>query len=1436
MFNPVQPSTFPDHDTERSPSGNDDPEVLDFTDSFRFASRVLESPGGSRMRDSSEPLIMISNTSSLNPTELYNGSQSTSRPSTQPIILTHSSNITSTPDLINENRPMLNENTGLSSEPALSSLFPLDANTDSITVQSLASDDHADNPQNEPNNTSNIPSNAITTSQSIALTSGGSNSLSRTSNQRIPSPDDQASTSLAQSLSAETLSANRRRMRKRTIAQLYPYSIELASYKIQVRSHGIRPTRLVDLNDDIQDDPTVRFEERQHHQYHSHRDPQHINSESHISDRSTKHRTASGPEVKGLSMTQSHGSRRVIADSEDEQSDSQMNSSSRKHTRHNQQFYFSDTDDENGSQVQDPKLSSSPLRNPQNWNPFNSDDDDYDSDMFESHAGSSGKGALPASFLPESTDLENLLVRVSAIEPTPHRKGVAIHKRGLEKHDVRREIPNNPNQIGDIQVSSRYPATQPNPGRRNFDDVEIHNNFDLTSDERDVEITGIREVSNRAGGIATKSNSLQEPSTLHDYQMQRFFQDSPRQTDIRDYGDGQDGAEEHDVIDHMVSKSTRTRVSRGTSSRARKTVGGSKGRTVAVSQNPRRTTSNSIKDSRSSSNRKKPASQSMPVKRYHGSIIQNFVDNFQTGTGNTRSTLPGLSTDSHIPSIEEEKDLSKRPVKKRGPRPLAVVSGLHTPRNKPKIYSSVFQIESGSYVPRLPPKRPRKRPQINESMRSEYPVAAFENPMIDHSSTIFPEHPVTTPQSRTLNLLDLNIESRSTVANINSEYVPVMDQPQQPRESNLFPMPRIESANLVDSRPLQVESRILPLAPHTSERHLNFSELDQENYTFNFNSFPFPSSTIFEPTSFVGKGSFQKILKGDVDSNKMARSSGSGGYFGPDLGMIKWDLVTQEVVNTFKKCSKTIVRWISGSQDLITTEHTQSVYFYWSFVTEFFFDKLVFTTESMNSTEIYNVQVLEIIDQTLTDIVNCLNSSSEKLPNWNELCLTSVAFLLTLLLPILRRNRASIPVPSRIFSEASTVLLKRLLSNFNEISEKVSRQRTISQGKRSRVSYISRESSSYLLEISYMCVHLMDAGADYCGGLSFLRVAQTCIKTSMSKASGIYQSEVIWQTLFLFNTFYFMQNPNHATPKAGWLVVNSLVLPVFESLKDITRIEYVDQSVANYAKALLARCLILLTTWKWKPDREIIKTVYSFFASIRYANFEPRDVGHELPNFLLNSSLNASYSFPSLDDTIFQLFLKLLAVCMKSYKKTSSRQLRRLVDSVNVLNNFTYPPRDAEIQVVELESLANQYSLLLTRYKFSSKTAQPPLEQLVGLFSLENSHLLARKLTVDAWKVVTEIQLNRNQSLSSVMNWYDQLLGKAFDEYMQLDKVTGPVVLHLDNREIRRRKDHLETYEKFLFRPLQYLEKFLSSKDTLVKSTHWHSLLRKCKYLPISRF
>lgn len=1305
-------------------------------------------------------------------------------------------------------------------------LFPTDEEQPSLSPDlnvPLAFNDFNETPSNQSINNVSNPS-SIRESNDAGLLPNLEPAAVSTPTSNVPNNpqsidetmNEMESLRLAQSLEREEEANMARRMRKRTYAQLYPYSTEMAHYKIQVRSSGIRPTKLVDRNDDRESDPSVTFEERQRHAHDLHRHqhserhhkksqserqaetrPREIRRKSDISTRTDKGDLNRDSEVGGQHLTQL--ARRIIPDSEDETETESSKQISRQHV------YFSDSDENNQNEL---KEGTSGKQNSgiDNWDPFVSEDDD------PSEAEPPKKGALPATFIQELLDESDEPIEhdVSVIEslPVPPRKGVAIRKRGTVKHTVRRELHNH-----DENAMPIAPATQPSN----------------SSHIPDFEITHVNPTR------ARKSMTMQEPYNRYSTQQKQ------KQTDIRDFGDDIDGAQEYDEIDHMISRANRGSRVPGNTTGARRRTGSSKKHAVAVSRNPARTTPRQHRGRASQQNISRPA-QSAPVKRYHGSIVQNFVDSFQ----GRRPTIPGLSgvnTERHaydtIPDNGQGETNKKVYTARHGPRPMAVVSGLHTPRNKPKTYTSVFQVESGSYVPRVPPKARRKN--VQQSI-AEFPVEAFD---------VLPNTPTENSVQPSLNThseqTTLAPERASNAPNLgkaegSSNYITT---PRHPLDDMIMVEQDVPTAGLPVRHPLDLEmSEIEPLkTPSNSLTESNLEKLQstisrsldplpnpvqgpisalrklkqslkKEAYSFNFNCFPLNTSVCFEESSFVGQGTFEKILRGSPLTD--VPNSWSG-YFGTDIGLLNWGPLDLDVVKSFENSSEVIVKWITGSQDQITNEHVESSYFYWKFVNQYFFQKMGFAHDNINYADTFTAKIVDVINDRIMTIVTAWKATTERRVNWSELTVTSATFLLTLLLPIFRRNRAASASVPRIFTEVSELLLKHLFSKFNEISAKINLYRSLTTNPP-----LTR--SSYF-EVSYMCVHILDTASDVMGIPSFFQSLESCIKGSVTSGSEIDQNEVIWHAVFLFNNFYHLRDPDFGSPLGGWQVVNSLAVPFFETLRQGA--DSVTQSMANYAKALLARCLILITTWNWSPDREVIKAAYSCFASIRYANLEPRDVGHQLPKFLMKSDLHRSITTPSLEDTIFGVFLKLLAVSMKAYKKISPKQLRRLVDSVNVLNNFTYPPRDAEIQIVELESLANQYSLLLTRYKYASKTAQPPLEQLVGLFSLENSHLKARELTVDAWKVVTEIQIYRNQDLTSAMYWYDKLLGKAFDEYLRLEKASGPTASHLRSREIRRRKDHLEAYEAFLFRPLNYINKMLSNRIALVKSVHWETLLRK---------
>jgi hypothetical protein len=1192
----------------------------------------------------------------------------------------------------------------------------------------------------------------------------------------------------------------RRRMRKRTIAQLYPYSIELASYKIQVRSHGIRPTKLIDSCDNVEEDPTVRFETQPHApslRHHKRSPP-----EGNIYNNQHNSKTARTGHV-GTAVVNLH--KRVIRDSENEDSDIEQHIRKGTTSQHQQQIYFSDSEDENINSNRE--AGSDPLSPDQqsngDWDPFGSDSDTSIASSIANRGKK--KGVLPASYMPDDVRFDLAPPSISApvtltssvvVASTPYRRGVAIHKKG-ERHEVQREIP---------------------------DDVNI-------------------------------------------FKVQQHHQKQPKQRDIREFheDDGHGGAVEYDVVDYMLSRGggsgggSRKSRTKTYSSRDRKRVV----KPIAVSRNPRRNIYHGGSGRRSKASAHSLASslvrlpkksqkpgQVLPAQRYHGSIVQKFIGNFQHGSSNPLSREPTKDGFDN-PSIPSTEPHALQKTKKRGPRPLAVVSGLHTPRNKPKAYSLVLQAESGRYAQRA---QRRYRVQEIPEYPYEFPSVVFKEKLQPKITQYLDNDGKRIQNTQNQHALKKTSESISKVLDYLETGIPN-------EEKNLVDMDKpIDGFPIVEKnqqlRPIELLSpgrskfndqpKPKPLLTLTGS-------LERESYTQNFNVFPLHPKVWFEEDSFVGQGIFAAILKGELindDETMDLDVMQWSGYFGPEIGKIDWTsheratislTVVQKVTSVFELMTNT---WFNEETE-VTSEQTDAAYYFLKFVCDYFFQRTNTVTAIMQDSHDYEDKLFDVANKTLGNLLTLIRTQgSTASDHKKELGLVTVTFLSCFLyIPCFRRRLNLEPENLQM---AFAFLAKKLLANFNDISNQLADvQVRINQSR-----FIVPRKTLFLIEICYVCIHLIDHSVtvfdDSDVSTSFLLEIQKCVSNTETPAmSNLEQNEIIWNAIFQFNTFYLLTDPTEEPPArllppGGWKVVNSLVVPLFESLRRTTgtgiahytpEIE-VTLSQIDYLKAILARCINLLLIWKWLPDREILKVVYACFASIRYANLEPYDVGHHIAKFLkFDRNLKfQEWSRPAVyNDTVFELFLKYLAVAIKAFKQGSNpRQQQRLIDLVNVLNAFKYPPRDSEIQVVELESLANQYNLLLTRYKFSSKTTQPPIEQLVGLFPLENSHLLARKLSVDAWSVVCEIQLARNQSLKQTMAWYDQLLAKALDEYIQVDKLTPKQ--RLDKLEVQRSDRRMAAYERYLFCTLKAARELLTGenrKDLLVKSTQWGLLMRK---------
>lgn len=254
-------------------------------------------------------------------------------------------------------------------------------------------------------------------------------------------------------------------------------------------------------------------------------------------------------------------------------------------------------------------------------------------------------------------------------------------------------------------------------------------------------------------------------------------------------------------------------------------------------------------------------------------------------------------------------------------------------------------------------------------------------------------------------------------------------------------------------------------------------------------------------------------------------------------------------------------------------------------------------------------------------------------------------------------------------------------------------------------------------------------------------------------------------------------------------------------------------------KKYLFHCLRLVNVWKWSADRTLMLIIFKHFAQNNYLNMDQNisDVNFNFSGLFIDG---ASTKEPS-----FHLFLRYLVKTIEFFKcAKDDSALRKLVGQVTPLNGHVYN-NSAELKMQDLESLANQYKLLLTLFYQCPNDLRPSVGQLMDVIILEDSHIEARLMSFNAWNALTDYLLEQGEDPSQASGWLDSILKCSIREYGRLEQVSDAV----SKGENERRQHNLDNYTVFFRKLFAALRKKFQSKAFLRSKQSW-KLVTNRKY------
>lgn len=1212
----------------------------------------------------------------------------------------------------------------------------------------------------------------------------------------------------------------KRNLRKRTDAQLHPYTYELAYYKTQIRKHGIKPTVIVEsAPDDTIMDPTVRFLQQPEL-------PHEMRTSSKRAQSQTPETLERRAKKRAL-RKELEKKKKSDLENESEDDETILRRHRRRHRKMVNRVHVTDDEDSmeeitghyNSEDNNHPEIQSLQQTNELNQPILQQQiPENQKYDEFFSHGGNDkDEDSIQKESDDSSDSLDSISSgeslspsRLQAIPPTINTETPAT---AIFSSTARRMSADSSVTSKSFPVKSVQRQDYIRPNHRPVDDFSDSGALEYDVIDRMLQrgSSGTKKVEKRYGHSKSQSSALRNygsssrqrtikvtngrPAFDQQYRLQTR---RPRKLNSM----ASIASKKQRYTSTIVQSNKRLNYTKSNSTQNNNLskINDNKSHNLASNENPE----SHRNLAQSTLNMSTPGLHSAP---FNNSSFNQQNDNVNNGndtnldsSGNNVVAIEGIQ-------VEREIQLEAKKHKNGGGRGLiAVVSGIHSRDTHPKRYTRFAQIESGEYAIRnqgtsssirfqrqteepvynFPVKLFRLENSKSDQGKNSNQISSKEK-VLNYLKTVSYSIPSEVQRAQSLNDL-MEEDNNSWIENSHDSSPQLKPEVFSPADNNIPSYSKLEPDSV------------------TKEPEL-FSDMKKnETYPYTFGGEPLKkSASWFEENSFIGSGTFQLILEktisDDMEETLEESQNSSSKYFGTEIGDINWVCLNQEVVTKFKDSCDIIIGWLS--EDSVTSEKLESAYHFLSFATRFIYLNTSTVSFIASNGSGHAEQVFEIVNTALDKLLS-IQKTAPMGSSYSQLHLMSIF----LLVPVYFIPKVSSFVVgnSLTLTQSLKTLLKRILSEFPElISQLESSPKPISWR------------TGYLLEAGYICARLMDR----CGDLiqaptygKFLTHVHDCVKSTMLTSPPLRRNEAIWSIVFHFNALYSMSGE---TPADGWKAINKLVIPFFDALRPKVPAEEVfpgikvTNSMIAYLKALLARCINLCLKWSWSPDMGVAKAAYACFSAIGYANLEPNETKDEITPI-------GDYTQICDDDTVFKAFLKLFAVMVRGYKRQGkNRQLRKLMELINVLNNFRYPPRTESLQRAQSQSLSNQYSLLLTRYVLASKETQPPLQQLASKFTISNSHLHARLIVLDAWVIVARLQISRNHSMKAAMKWYDDLLGEALNEYEILVKEKGAA-------------SHLNSYESYIFQALDAVHALLSRhnvENLLTKSTQWALVLRK---------
>ncbi|RAK96265.1 uncharacterized protein BO80DRAFT_417231 [Aspergillus ibericus CBS 121593] len=232
----------------------------------------------------------------------------------------------------------------------------------------------------------------------------------------------------------------------------------------------------------------------------------------------------------------------------------------------------------------------------------------------------------------------------------------------------------------------------------------------------------------------------------------------------------------------------------------------------------------------------------------------------------------------------------------------------------------------------------------------------------------------------------------------------------------------------------------------------------------------------------------------------------------------------------------------------------------------------------------------------------------------------------------------------------------------------------------------------------------------------------------------------------------------------NWPIIKMLLRPVLDRYQVTSMTQPV--SYYQYCRALFHRCFHLINGWGWRDCKQILDTLYDFFAKNTLYNLKHEE-GYKSPAFLDELDRNPSLEVQP-GDSCFHILLKIIASGLRYLSKIYDQKKTRNFAWRLLPNHGRVYPKEKPIHQEDLDALRNHHDLLCTLYYAVPDGCRPRLETIKNLVNPASSHRETCNISLRSWTRLVRFKLSTDEQVSGLeafADWHGYFVSELLKQH-----------------------------------------------------------------------